>query len=384
VWVLTNLPSPYQVELLSAVAAAGEIELETRFMRPAEPGLLDRLPHRILAGLGPAWFRDEIRLHPRAVWECLSGDFDCYVLSGLTSSVTFLACALVLSLRGKPWAAWIERPHRPDRRWSPRTLAPSALRGLHRALWRAVLARASRVIAMGSLAADEYHARRIPREKLGVLPYCCDVARFEHPDAGEVAAVRRRFALDGKMVLLFSGQLIERKGVDTLLAAFQRLAPRYPDAALLILGDGPLRGELAGSLTPEIAGRVHFAGRLPQALLPAYFAAADVFVFPSRHDGWGVVINEACAAGLPVIASRQTGAARDLVIDGVTGFLVERDDMAELIDRLDALLGDPERRAEFGRRSREAVERFSLANGARTFAEQVVATIAAAPVQAGP
>ena len=117
----------------------------------------------------------------------------------------------------------------------------------------------------------------------------------------------------------------------------------------------------------ELRPRVHFAGHLPQSELPEHFAAADLFVFPSRHDGWGVVINEACAAALPVVTTRQTGAAYDLVEDGRSGFVLEHDDIDGFADRLLRLIDEPALREKFGQRSRELVEPFSAENGAALF-----------------
>ena len=64
-----------------------------------------------MGGIGPLAWRDEVRLHPVALRECAFGRYDCYVLSGLWTSVTFLACAVVLWLRRRPWVLWLERPH---------------------------------------------------------------------------------------------------------------------------------------------------------------------------------------------------------------------------------------------------------------------------------
>jgi glycosyltransferase involved in cell wall biosynthesis len=117
----------------------------------------------------------------------------------------------------------------------------------------------------------------------------------------------------------------------------------------------------------ELRSWVHFAGHVPQNELPEHFAVADIFVFPSRHDGWGVVINEACAAGLPVIVTRQTGAAYDLVEDGNSGFVLDCDDVYGLVDRMLRLIDDAALREQFGRRSRELVAPYSAENGASSF-----------------
>jgi glycosyltransferase involved in cell wall biosynthesis len=230
-----------------------------------------------------------------------------------------------------------------------------------------LLARCSAVLCTGTAARDAYAALGVPRQKLFVLPYCCDTKRFETVDSERVAAVRHRYNLAGKTVLLFSGQMIARKGVDTLIEAFTRIARMRPDVALLMLGDGPQRSDYENMVPVELRPSIHFVGHLPQNKLPEHFGAADLFIFPSRHDGWGVVINEACAAALPVITTRQTGAAYDLVEDGRSGFVLEHYDIDGFVDRLLRLIDDPVLRERFGQRSRELVAPFSAENGAALF-----------------
>jgi glycosyltransferase involved in cell wall biosynthesis len=368
VWLLTNQPSPYQAELFAAVERLGQAELEVRFMRRGDPQVaIDGFRCRVMKGLAPAGWRDEVRLHPRAIWEAMFGRYDCYVLSGLYTSITFLICALVLILRRRPWAAWLERP-RPDarrRQWSSRLLSGGPLHRLRNIVLRTLLKAAWQVIAIGSAAAQQYRGLGVAEEKLRILPYCCDIHRFRKTSPAEVAAIRRKFGLDGKIVFLYSGQMIERKGVDVALRAFERLAAGCPDAAFLLLGDGPSKARLEQSVAEAVRPRVHFAGRIAQAALPDHFAAADVFVFPSRHDGWAVVINEACAAGLPVVSTSETGAAHDLVEPGRSGFLVGRDDVDGLAEAMEFFVRNPEQIAAFGLRSRELVKPYSAENGAK-------------------
>ncbi len=135
----------------------------------------------------------------------------------------------------------------------------------------------------------------------------------------------------------------------------------------MLLGEGPRRGDYESLVSESLQGRVLFAGHVSQAELPLWFRSADVFVFPSRHDGWGVVINEACAARLAVIASRQTGSARDLVEPGVSGVLFERDDVDALVTAMQHFLEHPEDCTLFGNRSRSLVEQFSPEEGAARF-----------------
>jgi len=120
-----------------------------------------------------------------------------------------------------------------------------------------------------------------------------------------------------------------------------------------------------------ISDRVTFTGVLPNAEAKAVLGRLDLFVLPSRFDGWGVVVNEACAAGLPVIAARSAGAALDLVEDGRSGFLVDRDDASGLRAKMEFFLADPARIAAFGARSRALAARFSIERGVEMLAGYV-------------
>ena len=378
IWLLTNTPSPYQVELLDAVGASGPYALTVNFLRavhrgqPWAPKDAPSFAWRELRGRGPRVWSDAFRLHPEAVRDCRSGNFDVFILSGQYTSLTLLACAFALHRRGQPWALWLERPWPEDYRpaWSPNLSARIPLVGaLRRLLLKILLRRAHRVLCIGSVAREAYRNLGVPEDRLDVVPYCCRAQRYESPDAGRVAEIRRRFGLTDPVIFLYSGQLIPRKGVDVLIQAFGRLAKEQSNVALLVLGDGPERAALEEQVRQNAANRVLFAGQVAQADLPSYFGAAQVFVFPSRYDGWGVVINEACAAGLPVISTRAVGAAADLVVDGVNGFLLDRDDEDGLYDRMKYFVSQPEQIAAFGARSKLMARKGSLEHGAAVFGE---------------
>jgi len=371
-WILTNTPSPYQVEFFRAIHASGQCELNVRFMRLEHRGetLIDEatagFPYRELRGLGPARWRDEVRLHPEAIREVIRERHDLFVLSGHYTSITFMMSAICLALLRKPWVMWLEQPWPEDYRpaWATRlSIRSPAARFARRLLLRALMRMSRGVFCIGTAAMDAYKRMGAPDSKLHFLPYYCDVERFARVDPRDAARIRARLGLMDKTVFLYSGALIERKGVDLLLDAFKKLASRHPQAALVILGDGPLREKLLASLHEDMQSRIHIAGHVPQSDLPAWFKAADVFVFPSRHDGWGVVLNEACGAGLPIISTKSTGAARDLVRDNENGKLIPRDDVPRLAAAMLFFLEQPETIKAFGERSRRKAENYTLAKG---------------------
>lgn len=385
VWLLTNTPSPYQVELLSAIQRDGRCDLDVRFMRQThrgqawQPGAGQSFRFKAMAGIGPSLWADAFRLHPRAVVDCLVGRHDLFVLSGQYTSLTFVLCSILLRLRRKRWVMWLEQPWPEDYRpaWTKSVSAKSGLaRTLRKRALACLLRNASGVFCIGTAAVDAYTKLGADPAKLAAIPYCCDTSRFETADPAAVEAIRKIWSLGGKTVFLFSGQLIERKGVDVLIRAFSRIAGSDQPAALVILGDGPLRASLESSVPQAARELVHFAGHLDQKELPPYFHASHVFVLPTRHDGWGVVINEACAAGLPVISTSAAGAARDLVADGRNGFIVPRDDEDRLAEAMRFFLMRPDQIPIFGVRAKEAVAAFSVESGARAFCDSAMAAAA--------
>ena len=165
--------------------------------------------------------------------------------------------------------------------------------------------------------------------------------------------------------------MIPRKGVDVLLRAFAALSRRASEAApqLTLLGDGPFRHQYESMVPASLRDRVCFRGHCDPRELPSAFADADVFVLPSRHDGWGVVINEAAAAGLPMIATDTVGAAHDLVVPEENGFIIPADDANELEQAMARFVRDPAMVGSFGRRSRDIARDVTVERGAERWHE---------------
>ena len=139
---------------------------------------------------------------------------------------------------------------------------------------------------------------------------------------------------------LFVGVLERYKNVDGLVASWRSVAARVPDARLVVVGKGPMLGEVK-RLAEELRGRVDYVAELPPEGVARALDAATVLVLPSRHEGLGRVVIEAFARGRGVVASG-AGGVLDLVDDGVEGLLVEPEDTAGLADALARVLSDRE------------------------------------------
>ncbi len=155
------------------------------------------------------------------------------------------------------------------------------------------------------------------------------------------------------------GRLVEQKGHDLLIEACSRLSPESDNWSLVIYGEGPLRDHLAGRAQHlGLADRVHFPGRADARL--TVFEEADIFVLPSRYEGFPNALCEAMAAGLPVIAADCNFGPSEIVRDGVDGVLVPTGNPEELAKALQRLIGDPDERQRISQRAPGIVERFSL------------------------
>jgi phosphatidylinositol alpha-1,6-mannosyltransferase len=146
------------------------------------------------------------------------------------------------------------------------------------------------------------------------------------------------------------------KGVDTVIRAMPRLVNFFTSLYYVVVGDGDARPALE-RLAAEcgVAERVVFTGARETGSLRAYYEAADVFVMPSRQEGFGIVYLEAMAVGKPVVAAA-CGGAPEVVSEGETGFLVSYNDVAALETRLESLLADEGLRRRMGEAGRRKTE----------------------------
>ena len=208
------------------------------------------------------------------------------------------------------------------------------------------------------IAAEVLEHRVVPRCKVCVVPNGIATARFA--GAADDGSVRRSLGIPpGAPVVGTIGRLTEVKQQDLLIRGFAQIKNRVSDAHLLLVGDGPLRGDLrALAESLGLSDRVHFAGY--QAQPERYLRAMDVFALTSRSEGMPLALLEAWAAGLPVVVSR-VGGLPELVDDGRTGLLFDFSDEAALATALCDLLADVEAARRLGAAGRARVEaRYSV------------------------
>jgi glycosyltransferase involved in cell wall biosynthesis len=357
-----NIPSPYMVERFNAVAERGNLDFE-------------------------AWFSE--RLNTERSWDIdeVSWSFRYRYLRGMPLTGGKLKLPefnhrrpdLVISLYNQPsfiigWtlarmlripiAFWCEITFDswvPRRRWKE---------NLKHFMFRRVEATLG-AGEQGKAYAGKYGT---PLERTLVLPHVIDVQQFARASRRtdeEIDHYRRELGLSGT-TFIYVGRLWKGKGLDYLLDAFGAL-PRAADApmSLLLMGNGPEEACLKQRCAQDGIKNVIFAGFVQKEELPLYYALADVFVFPTLGDPYGLVVDEAMACRLPIIATTTAGEIAARVDDGGNGFVVPPGDSDALRDRMQTLGTDEALRRRMGEASAKKVEGKTPEFWAESFEEMV-------------
>jgi glycosyltransferase involved in cell wall biosynthesis len=238
--------------------------------------------------------------------------------------------------------------------------------------FRVLRAQVSAVLAIGEANARYWRHYLGAEMPIFRMPYAVDNEFFQRRTVEAAAgreALRAELGLKpGRPVILFASKLQERKRCADLVAAHRLLGEPRP--YLVIVGDGEERKRLeeqvaadreaCGQLRDEIRDEIRFLGFRNQTEMPRYLDLCDVFVLPSRHEPWGLVVNEAMNAGRAVVVSDDVGCQEDLVREGETGAVFPVGDVAALASAIERVLAAPEIAARMGAAARAHIGRFSF------------------------
>jgi len=348
--IVTHFPSPYQVELFNEIERQRPGELRVLYLNQRVAarrwsGVPVTHDHEYLdrGNTTLAAARDAVSRARFVVFN--------YYIDAVSAGLIRARAAV-----GGPWCFWGERPgYRFP--WLARVarfgrLAP--LRSGHAPIW-----------GIGRWAVNAYRAEFGSGRFYMNLPYYSNLDRFH--------AVQPTYSED--ITFLFSGSLIHRKGVDLLARAFLSTAEDTPRVRLKIMGDGPLQRQLRRTLASS--NRVQWVGFTDWDALAPVYESAQILCVPSRHDGWGLVVPEGLAAGLPTIATDHTGAALDLIKPRSNGWLVRAGDEDGLSRAMkQAARLDHDEWASMSRRARGSVADHALAVGAARLLQGVEQALA--------
>ena len=348
-------PTSYIVDLVSAVRAIWPHRLDVRYL-----GANMSQQWNLRLGAGDGQVLAPGTLAPmRAVTSMVaSGKYRLVHLAGWGPPEMLAALALA-RLRGIPTAVELDSHAVPGQ--------PRLKRAAKSVLMPLLFRLPSRFLPGGQNQKKYLQSYGVDERRIRIAQMTVDVARISrHMDAqgaDKRRDVRRRLGLaDDAFVFLYVGRLEPHKGVRDLLDAFGTL-PAGHHAQLAIVGDGTQTDlvQQAGRAMPGVRA----LGRLADdALLDAYLAA-DAAVLPSHFEPWGLVVNEAMAAGLPVIVSDRVGCGADLVHPGETGLIFPAGNVDVLRSAMQRLLGDRQLRERMSIEARRLISGWTLENEAR-------------------
>jgi glycosyltransferase involved in cell wall biosynthesis len=366
-----NIPAPYMVDRFNAVAERRNIALEAWFSAQTESDRSWRVdesswgfPYKYLPGID----RGRSTL---AIPTPLLRDSPPDAFVSLYAGAGYLAGSALARQRGARTALWVEVTFDA---W------------VRRRRWKEALK--SRVFPWvdGILTAGKdgrAFARRYGAhdDRIYHVPHVVDfdrLARGARSAHAERDRIRAELGLRG-VTFVYVGRIWVGKGLTYLLDAFGELQRRSDrEVSLLLVGDGRDEEFLQRRTLTNALQNVVFCGFQHDDVLPRYYAASDVFVFPTLGDPFGMVVLEAMACGLPVIATTASGEIGERVVDGVNGFLVPPASSDQLFERMNLLAREAELRRRMGAASVEKVAGQTPDQWAESF-EQAIANILAMP-----
>ena len=282
---------------------------------------------------------------------------DLVIIKGYTFTIsTYLLTVVTCALLRIPYILGGEPNIADEQRGGP------LKRFLRKAVLTPCVKGSAAALALGQASKAYWHHYGADERKVFLAVHAVDNDFFSEGALNARAdreKIKSALGLGDKTIILYVGQLIRRKGLDHLIRAFARLRQKRDDVALVIVGDGNLGLELQETCAQESIPDVLFTGRKSRDEAAQLYGVSDAFCLPSTMEAWGLVINEAMAAGLPVVTTRMVGAAPDLVKNGVNGFVVADGDEMALFDALDKVVAGEALREEMGKESRNIIKDYT-------------------------
>jgi glycosyltransferase involved in cell wall biosynthesis len=359
-------PTSYRAPLFDIIAARADIDLLIAYAAQTVAGRtweVDiRHPHVFLSGFrlpgALKVLRHEYPITPGIVGILERNRPDVVVVSGWS---TFGAQAAIIwcRVRRVPYVLVVEShdyvPRRAWRRVVKNLVVPRIVRS------------AAGVLVTGSLVRASMIARGAGDKQIQIFANTIDVADFKSR-ADALAAKRSELRTflgirNHDVAVVCVARLVEDKALDTLIRA---AAAAGPPVVAVLVGEGAEQQRLE-ELASHLGVRVVFTGVVDWNRIIEIYVASDVFALVSRHETWGVVVNEAAACGLPLVLSDHVGAAHDLLEVGQNGLLVPPDDVSATARALRELAADETMRLRFGQRSRQIMEEWGYARSVQSF-----------------
>jgi glycosyltransferase involved in cell wall biosynthesis len=359
--IVTEIIAPYRVPVFNALAARPEVSLHVIFLSENDPTLRQwriykeeiKFSYQVL----PSWrnrFGDRGILLNRGMHAALDRAKPDVVLCGGYNHLAYWQASRWAQANGVPFILWSESTAL-DQRPQRKTVELIKSR---------FLKSCAAFLVPGKSSSDYLKQLGIKASLIFSAPNAVDTCLFSKLAAAarqDETSIRRARNLPERY-FLYVGRLVTEKGIFDLLEAYAQLNSEIRSAVgLVFVGTGSQQAELAKRASKVTSGCIQFLNFVHREDLPAIYALADAFILPTHSDPWGLVVNEAMACSLPVIATNIAGCTVDLVEHGSNGFVVTARDKISLSCSMAALAEDSALRTMMGQRSRARIDQYSPA-----------------------
>jgi glycosyltransferase involved in cell wall biosynthesis len=357
--ILTEIIAPYRIPVFNALAARGDVDPHIIFFSENDQSLRQ-------------WhvYKDEIKFSYEVLpsWRQRLGKYN-LLLNGRVSSTLLRANAEAVVCGGYSYLAswqaalWAKRHGVPLLLWSESTARDMRRRHAPVEFMKTRFLQLCRAfVAAGKAPRDYLRELGAPDQSIFIAPDAVDVQLYStlaHRAREHAEEVRAHHNLPLRYFLC-AGRLVKEKGVFDLLAAYAKLDEvTRSQIGLVFAGDGSARSELTHRAMEINPGVVRFCGFLHRELIADLYALAEALVFPTHSDPWGLVVNEAMACGLPIIASEVAGCVPDLVEDGWNGFVIPPRDVKRFARGMQTLFSHAELAAQMRVRSVQRIQAYT-------------------------
>lgn len=341
-------PSPHQVDLLNAINECDDVEIVVGYLYACNTSRgwgapLTRAPHDILKPTIADLMNGRLKK-----W-VINQKTDIWVMGSVYTNIFTHHLVNCIRKIDIPYVFLAEPPRPRGKAWG----------FLQKKMLCNILSGVSGVLGTGTESARRYRRMVSPSIPVASLPYYVDLSSMKK------LSKPQRLKSNGVRFITCS-QLIHRKGIDVLIQACAELPQN--GWQLYIYGDGPLRSELE-KMARSISSKIVFCGHIGYEQRSRAFQEADVFVFPTRWDGWGMVLPEALAHGLPVITTDQAMSGYDFIENAVNGYIVTAGEVQGLVNAMRNILQDEKTVDHLAANAKPSIENYNPVKGASKLME---------------
>ena len=338
--IITNIPSPYRVLQFNLLNERLKTDLLVIYYRKNESNRKWTVPelsnnHLFLK---PSYF-SKFNIFPDIFSVLFKNAPDIIIAAGFTP--TILIAFLYAKLKKKKFIVFTDSWYH----------SVNQLSFIHKFLRRTIIPKADASICIGKKGKQFLTDYGAKANSVFISPLAIDNSYYNK----FIKNMEKR-----EYDLLFSGQFIDRKMPFFIIGVLKELNKSFNKLKFLLIGSGPKEKDILMALD-SLNINYTFPGFIQQSELPSYYANAKILLFPTRNDPWGLVANEACAAGTPVITNELSGVADDLIIHNYNGFILPLN-INTWCDHIKSLLDDKKRLNSFSQNALNKVEEYSLNN----------------------